>query len=58
MLVSDATVLLRDMAGDAATKAATKVNPDDEKLAQIDQPAEDNTWHGMFPNKHFHDVRL
>lgn len=48
--MSDATVLLRDIAGDAATKAATKVNPDDEKLAQIDQPAEDNTWHGTFPN--------
>ncbi|KAJ4414232.1 hypothetical protein N0V82_008071 [Gnomoniopsis sp. IMI 355080] len=44
-LLSDATVLLRDMAGDAATNAATKVRPDQEKLAQIDRPAEDNTWH-------------
>lgn len=43
--VSDATVLLRDIAGDAATNAASKVRPDDEKLAQIDRPAEDNTWH-------------
>lgn len=33
------------MAGDAATKAASKVNPSDEELAQIDQHAEDNTWH-------------
>lgn len=33
------------MAGDAATNAATKVRPDEEKLAQIDRPAEDNTWH-------------
>lgn len=44
-LLSDATILLRDMAGDAATKAASKVNPSDEELAQIDQHAEDNTWH-------------
>lgn len=43
--MSDATVLFRDMAGDAAQTAATKINPDDEKLAQIDRPAEDNTWH-------------
>ena len=43
--VSDATVLLRDVAGDAAQKAATKVNPTDDQLSQIDQPAEDNTWH-------------
>ena len=33
------------MAGDAAQKAANKVNPSDEALAQIDKPAEDNTWH-------------
>ena len=33
------------MAGDAATNAATKVRPDEEKLAQIDEPAADNTWH-------------
>lgn len=44
-IVSDATILLRDMAGDAAQNAATKINPSDEKLGQIDQPAEDNTWH-------------
>lgn len=43
--MSDATVLLRDIAGDAATNAASKVRPDDEKLSQIDRPAEDNTWH-------------
>ncbi len=43
--VSDATILLRDIAGDAAQKAATRINPDEEKLNQIDQPAEDNTWH-------------
>lgn len=33
------------MAGDAAQNAANKVNPSDEALAQIDRPAEDNTWH-------------
>lgn len=43
--MSDASVLLRDIAGDAATKAAGKVNPSEEQLSQIDQPAEDNTWH-------------
>lgn len=45
VLVSDATVLLRDIAGDAATNAAGKVRPDADTLAQIDRPAEDNTWH-------------
>ena len=43
--MSDATILIRDIAGDAATKAASKVKPSDEQLAQIDQPADDNTWH-------------
>lgn len=46
-LLNDATILLRDMAGDAATKAAGKVNPSEDKLNQIDQPAEDNTWHDV-----------
>ncbi|KAK4632012.1 hypothetical protein CLAFUW4_02947 [Fulvia fulva] len=44
-LLSDAITLFRDIAGDAAQKAATKVNPDEEALSQIDRPAEDNTWH-------------
>ena len=43
--MNDALILARDIAGDAATKAANKVNPSDDELAQIDQPAEDNTWH-------------
>lgn len=46
-LLNDATVLLRDMAGDAATNAAGKINPSEDALAQIDQPAEDNTWHDV-----------
>lgn len=45
--VSDATILLRDIAGDAAQKAATKVNPSEEQLGQIDHAAEDNTWHDV-----------
>ncbi|KAI1362221.1 hypothetical protein F5Y08DRAFT_279318 [Xylaria arbuscula] len=44
-LLSDATILIRDMAGDAATNAATKVRPSEDKLNQLDAPAEDNTWH-------------
>jgi hypothetical protein len=44
-LLSDATVLLRDIAGDAAQNTATKVKPGEEQLSQIDRPAEDNTWH-------------
>jgi len=44
-LLSDASVLLRDVAGDAAQNTATKVKPSEEQLSQIDRPAEDNTWH-------------
>jgi hypothetical protein len=45
--VNDATILIRDIAGDAASKAADKVNPSEEKLKQIDQPADDDTWHDV-----------
>lgn len=38
-------MLLRDIAGDAATKTASKVKPGEDQLNQIDEPAEDNTWH-------------
>jgi hypothetical protein len=44
-LLSDATVLLRDIAGDAAQNTANKVKPSEERLNNLDQPAEDNTWH-------------
>ncbi|OTA60056.1 hypothetical protein K449DRAFT_415349 [Hypoxylon sp. EC38] len=44
-LLNDATILLRDIAGDAASNAATKVRPAEEDLAQIDRPADDNVWH-------------
>jgi Family of unknown function (DUF5923) len=48
-LLNDASILIRDMAGDAAQNAANKVNPSQDQLAQIDQAAEDNTWHEV-PN--------
>lgn len=43
--MSDASVLFRDIAGDAAAKVADKVNPNQEALDQLDKPAPDNTWH-------------
>lgn len=43
--MSDATVLIRDIAGDAAQNAASTVKPDEEQLQKIDEPAPDNTWH-------------
>jgi hypothetical protein len=46
-LLNDAVILVRDIAGDAAQKAAEKVNPDEDQLAQIDKPADDNTWHDV-----------
>lgn len=45
ILVNDASILLRDIAGDAAQNAANRVNPSQDQLSQIDQPADDNTWH-------------
>ena len=38
-------MLLRDIAGDAAQKTANKVNPSEDALNNIDEPAADNTWH-------------
>lgn len=46
-LLSDAVVLLRDIAGDAAQNVASKVNPSEDRLNRIDDPAEDNTWHDV-----------
>ena len=45
--MSDATILLRDIAGDAAQNAANRVNPSQDELSQIDQAADDNTWHDV-----------
>jgi hypothetical protein len=44
-LLSDATVLMRDIAGDAAQNTANKVKPSEHELSNIDRPADDNTWH-------------
>ncbi|RMX82626.1 hypothetical protein D0868_15793 [Hortaea werneckii] len=44
-LLSDMTVLLRDIAADTAQKTAEKARPNEEQMNQIDVPAEDNTWH-------------
>ena len=46
-VVSDASVLLRDIAGDGASNAASRIKPSQDRLQQIDQPAEDNTWHDV-----------
>lgn len=45
--MDDAVVLLRDIAGDAAQNVANKVNPSEDELKRIDEPAPDNTWHDV-----------
>ena len=55
-LLNDASVLLRDVAGDAATNTAARVKPGEDKLSQIDQPADDNTWHDV-PNLSRENIR-
>lgn len=44
-LLQDASILLRDMVGDATGNATDFVRPSEEQLSQIDAPAEENTWH-------------
>lgn len=44
-LLKDASILIRDMVSDAAGGAGSYIRPSEEQLAQIDQAAEDNTWH-------------
>lgn len=44
-LLNDAVILLRDIAGDAATKSASRLNPGEEQLRQLDNPAPDHQWH-------------
>ncbi|KAI9667293.1 MAG: hypothetical protein M1821_000107 [Bathelium mastoideum] len=46
-LLNDATILLRDIAGDAAQNAASRVSPSEDQLGQIDHAAEENTWHDV-----------
>lgn len=54
--MNDASILLRDMAGDAATKAASKVRPSDDQLSQMDNPADNNVWHDS-PNMSMGNIR-
>ncbi|KAK6333416.1 hypothetical protein TWF718_011229 [Orbilia javanica] len=44
-LLTDCTILLRDIASDAAQKAGGKLQPSQAQLGQLDKPAEENTWH-------------
>lgn len=43
--MSDATILFREMAADAAGKSANKIAPSEEQRRNMDRPADDNTWH-------------
>ena len=54
--MSDAVVLIRDMAADASQNAANVIRPPEEQLAQIDEPAEENTWHEK-PNLSKEDIK-
>ncbi|PLN76405.1 hypothetical protein BDW42DRAFT_188706 [Aspergillus taichungensis] len=44
-LLNDAMIIARDIAGDVSQKAANKVRPSEDQLSQVDEPAEENTWH-------------
>ncbi|KAJ5125534.1 hypothetical protein N7448_004854 [Penicillium atrosanguineum] len=55
-ILSDATVLMKDIAADASQKAANQVRPSEEQLAQIDAPAEENVWHEK-PNINKDDLK-
>ena len=43
--MSDAVILARSIAGDAATNVAGRVQPSEDQLNQLDKAADDNTWH-------------
>ncbi|KAK6348932.1 hypothetical protein TWF730_009692 [Orbilia blumenaviensis] len=44
-LLTDSTILFRDIASDVAQKAGGKLQPSQDQLGQIDKPAEENAWH-------------
>ena len=44
-LLSDATILFRDMAADGAAKATQRLRPGQDRLETLDEPAPDHTWH-------------
>lgn len=43
--MNDATLLIREMAGDVAGNASKKIAPNEEQRQQMDRPADENTWH-------------
>lgn len=43
--VSDATTLLRDMAGDVSQEVSARVRPSEKELSQVGQPEKENVWH-------------
>ena len=49
-LLEDVTLLVRDMAADAASNATQRIRPDKERLGKIDEPAPDHTWHEAPPS--------
>lgn len=55
-LINDAGILLRDIAGDAATKSAGKLRPDQDALNRLDEPAPDHQWHDA-PDFNTNDVK-
>lgn len=54
--MKDSSVLFRDILADSASKATSVVRPSDEALAQIDEPAPDDTWHDT-PNLSKSDLK-
>ena len=54
--VNDGTLLIREMAGDAAGNASQKIAPSEEQRRNMDRPADDNTWHGT-PNMSAGNIR-
>ncbi|GAA5934568.1 uncharacterized protein JCM15063_004617 [Sporobolomyces koalae] len=52
-LLKDVGILGRDVAADAATKAANAARPSEEQLRQVDETAPDNQWVG--PNGEVRD---
>ncbi|KAI9796106.1 MAG: hypothetical protein M1833_006528 [Piccolia ochrophora] len=55
-LLNDAVILARAVAGDAASNAASRVQPSEDQLNQLDHPADDNTWHDA-PNLSRDNIR-
>lgn len=54
--MNDSSILFRDILADSASKATSAVRPSDEALAQIDEPAADDTWHDT-PNLSKNDLK-